>query len=141
MIVCSICGSTHVKCVAVVNPNTKEFIGFGYEAFLDGECNNCGNVALTDSEEVQTDIDKLWDEHLTRFGTTPKYVYCDIVRLDYEGTEHGYIRIGETKTPEPAGKVIAACCNLNELKALAVPNPDRKFTIIEVCAMLLSLYK
>ena len=37
-IVCSICGGTDIKCAAVIDPNTKQFLDFGYEAFLDGEC-------------------------------------------------------------------------------------------------------
>lgn len=34
-VVCSICGGTHITCAAIVDPNTKQFIDFGYEAWLD----------------------------------------------------------------------------------------------------------
>lgn len=55
MIVCSICGGTDIKCAAVVDPNTKKFIEFGYNTFSDGQCEDCGNVPLTDPDEVQSD--------------------------------------------------------------------------------------
>lgn len=55
-VVCCICGGTHITCAAIVDPNTKQFIDFGYEAWLDAQCDNCGNVNLTDPEKVQDEI-------------------------------------------------------------------------------------
>ena len=87
-IICSICGGTDVKCAAVIDPNTKQFIDFEYEAFLDGECSRCGNVALTDPDEVKTDMDKRWAEYVAQHHTAPNYARCDIVRHgDYDGCE------------------------------------------------------
>lgn len=135
-IVCSICGGTDVKCAAVVDPNTKEFLDFGYEAFLDGQCDVCGNVPLTDPDEVQADIEKLWAEHLAKHGKTPSYAYCEVVHLNHEGSERRFIRIGNQTQPEPTKKVFAYCDNLAALKALAVPNLEsgREFTVIGINA-------
>lgn len=133
-IVCSICGGTDVMCAAVVNPNTKEFLDFGYEAFLDGQCNVCGNVPLTDPNEVQADIEKLWAEHLAKHGQVPRYAYCGIVQLNNEGVERRFIRIGKQTQPEPTKKVFACCDNLAALKALAFPDlkSGREFTVIGI---------
>lgn len=141
MIVCSICGGKDVKCAAVVDPNTKKFIDFGYEAFLDGECVQCGNVVLTDPEEVKADIDKLWAEHLAKHDEVPHYAYCEIVELNYEGQQRRFIRIGKQVQPEPAGKVLTCCEDLEALKALTVPNLEsgREFTIVGIGAFTTKL--
>ena len=93
-IICSICGGTDVKCAAVIDPNTKQFLDFGYEAFLDGKCSRCGNVALTDPDEVKADMDKRWTEYMAQHHTAPNYARCDIVRHGaYDGCEGACIRI------------------------------------------------
>lgn len=137
MIVCSICGGTDVKCAAVVDPNTKEFLDFGYEAFLDGQCDVCGNVPLTDPDEVQVDIEKLWAEHLAKHGKAPRYAYCEIAKLNHEGSERRFIRIGNQTQPEPTKKIFVNCDDLTALKALAVPDLEsgREFTVIGIEAL------
>ena len=132
MIVCSICGGTHVKCAAVVNPNTKEFIEFGHEAFLDGECGQCGNVALTDPDEIKADIDKRWAEYKARNELRPNFALCQIVRTDnYDGYEQAYIRIGGPSEAVDKCNTVAACRDLEELKTLTEPDTERGFTLIE----------
>ena len=132
MVVCSICGGTHVRCAAVVDPITKEFIEFGYEAFLDGECSQCGNVTLTDPDEIKADIDKRWAEYIARNGSHPNYVLCEIVRTDnYDGYEQAYIRIGGPENVVGDADIIAVCCDLDELKNLTEPDPERGFTLVE----------
>ena len=79
-IVCSICGGTGIKCAAVIDPNTKQFLNFGYKAFLDGECSQCGNVALTDPDGVKAELDKRWTEYMAHHRVAPNYTCCDIVR-------------------------------------------------------------
>ena len=131
-IVCSICGGTDVKCAAVVDPNTKEFIEFGYEAFLDGECSQCGNVTLTDPNEIKADIDKRWTEYTTRNGSRPNFALCRIVRTDnYDGYEQARIRIGGSKNVVGDPDTIAVCRDLDELKILTDPDPERRFTLVE----------
>ncbi|WP_462354308.1 hypothetical protein [Alistipes timonensis] len=141
MIVCSLCGGTDVKCVVVVDPNTKEFIEFGYNAFSDGKCEYCGNVPLTDPGEVQADIDRLWAEHMDKHGEAPRYAYCCIARLNFEGAERRFIHIGESQYPEPLGKVFAACTDLQAFKALTVPDLEsgREFTVISIEAFSMKL--
>lgn len=129
---CSICGGTHVKCAAVVDPNTKEFIEFGHEAFLDGECGQCGNVVLTDPDEIKTDIDKRWAEYTVRNGSYPNFALCRIVRTDnYDGYEQARIRIGGPENVANGSDAIAVCRDLEELKILTEPDPEREFTLVE----------
>ena len=116
-IICSICGGTDVKCAAVIDPNTKQFLDFGYEAFLDGECSRCGNVALTDSDEVKTDMDKRWAEYMAQHHTAPNYARCDIVRHGaYDGCEGACIRIGGPENAVEKYRIVAVCRDLEELK-------------------------
>lgn len=132
MIVCSICGGTHVKCAAVIDPNTKEFVEFGYDAFSDGQCDDCGNVPLTDPDEVQADIDKMWAEYAARNGSHPNFALCQIVRTDsYDGYEQARIRIGGPENAANGPDAIAACRDLEELKTLTEPDPEREFTLVE----------
>lgn len=131
MVVCSICGGTHVRCAAVVDPNTKEFIEFGYEAFLDGECSQCGNVFLTDSEEVKADIDKRWAEYIARNGSRPNYALCAIIRTEFNRYEQAHIRIGGPENAAVKPETLVSCQNLSELKALADPDPKREFVLVE----------
>lgn len=131
-VVCSICGEAHVKCAAIVDPNTKKFLEFSDGAFLDGECENCHNVVLTDPEEVQTDISKRYREHLACEKSEPRFAYCQIVRTDnYDGCEGQYIRLDGGPVDENDDWLIASCNGIEELKAMAVPSGDRDFTLIE----------
>lgn len=140
-IICSICGGTDIMCAAVVDPNTKEFLDFGYEAFLDGICEQCGNVPLTDPDEVQADIEKLWAEHLAKYGQEPRYAYCGIVQLNNEGMERRFIRVGKQMQPEPSCKVFACCDNLACLKSFTVPGLEsgREFTVVSIEALTTKL--
>lgn len=132
MIVCSICGGTDVKCAAVIDPNTKQFIDFEYEAFLDGECSQCGNVALTDPDEVKAGMDKLWAEYMAQHHTAPNYARCDIVRHgDCDGCESACIRIGGLENAVEKHRIVAVCRDLEELKTLTVPDSDREFAVVE----------
>ena len=132
MIVCSICGGTAVKCAAVIDPNTKQLIDFEYEAFLDGECSQCGNVALTDPDEVKAGMDKLWAEYMAQHHTAPNYARCDIVRHGaFDGCESACIRIGGPENAVENHRIVAVCRDLEELKTLTVPDPEREFTVVE----------
>ena len=132
MVECSISGGTHVRCTAVDDTNTKEFIEFGYEAFLDGKCSQCGNVTLTDPDEIKADIDKRWAEYIARNGSHPNFVLCRIVRTDnYDGYEQAHIRIGGPENVVAQTKALAACRDLDELKTLTDPDPERGFTLVE----------
>lgn len=132
-IICSICGGTDIKCAAVIDPNTKQFLDFGYEAFLDGECSQCGNVALTDPDEVKADMDRLWAEYMAQHHTAPNYARCDIVRhSDYDGCEKAYIRVGGPSDVVEKYPVVAVCRDLEGLESLALPDPMREFTLMGI---------
>lgn len=128
---CSICGGTHVRCAAVVDPNTKEFIEFGYNALADGQCKNCGNAFLTDPEEVKADIDKRWTEYMARNDSYPNYAICAIIRTEFNGYEQTRIRIGGPENVANGPDAIAVCRELEELKPLTEPDPEREFTLVE----------
>lgn len=109
-IVCSICGGTGVKCTAVIDPNTRQFLEFTRNALSDGRCSQCGNVALTDPDEVKAGLDKLWTEYTARHRAAPNYTCCDIVRHgDYDGCEKAYIRIGGPSDVVEKYPVVAVC--------------------------------
>lgn len=132
-IICSICGGTHVKCAAVIDPNTKQFFEFGYDAWRDGECEECGNVTLTDPDEVKSGVNELWAKYMEHSPIAPNYVCCGIVRhLDNNGCESTYIRIGGPSETVEKYEVAAVCRDLEELKSLAVPDPEREFTVTEI---------
>lgn len=132
-IVCSICGGTGVKCTAVIDPNTRQFLEFTRNALSDGRCSQCGNVALTDPDEVKAGLDKLWTEYTARHRAAPNYTCCDIVRHgDYDGCEKAYIRIGGPSDVVEKYPVVAVCRDLEELKSLALPDPTREFTLMGI---------
>ncbi|KAB5254945.1 hypothetical protein F9968_19115, partial [Bacteroides stercoris] len=132
-IVCSICGGTGVKCTAVIDPNTGQFLEFTRNALSDGRCSQCGNVALTDPDEVKAGLDKLWTEYTARHRAAPNYTCCDIVRHgDYDGCEKAYIRIGGPSDVVEKYPVVAVCRDLEELKSLALPDPTREFTLMGI---------
>ena len=129
---CSICGGTHVRCAAVVDPNTKKFIEFGYSSLSDGQCEQCGNVALTDPDEIKADIGEQWAEYTARNGSHPNFALCRIVRTDnYDGYEQAYIRIGGPAEAVEICNTVTACRDLEELKILTEPDPEREFTLVE----------
>ena len=132
-ILCSICGGTQIRCAAVIDPNTKEFIEFGYSALSDGQCDDCGNVILTDPDQVKSNIDRIWTEYISTHRTVPNFVRCEVVRTgDYGGCEQAYIRIGGLENTGGGSNTVAECRDINALKALAVPDPDseRGFTLV-----------
>ena len=47
-IVCSICGGTGVKCTAVIDPNTRQFLEFTRNALSDGRCSQCVKFILNE---------------------------------------------------------------------------------------------
>ena len=131
-IVCSICGGTHVTCAAVVDPNTRVFVDFGYEAFLNGECRQCGNVVLTNPEGVIAGVGKMWADYVARHRITPNYALCNIVCMDKEDEyEKAYIRIGGPENVIEKHTVIAVCHDIEEFESLADPEPKRRFTVVE----------
>lgn len=130
-IICSICGGTHVTCAAIVGPNTRAFVDFGHEAFLDGMCEQYGNVVLTDPEELKADIGKMWADYIACHQIMTSYALCEIVRTDRDdGYEKAYIRIGGPENVIEKHKVITVCHNVEELKSLADPDPGRQFTVV-----------
>lgn len=129
-VVCSICGGTHITCAAIVDPNTRQFIDFGYEAWLDGQCDNCGNVILTDPEKVQDEIDCQYRLYKSKHPAEPRFVLVEYVDTsNYEGSQKGYVKLGN-KTSGDSSRIIAFCNNIEELNAMTVPSETREFTII-----------
>lgn len=129
-VVCSICGGTHITCAAIVDPNTRQFIDFGYEAWLDGQCDNCGNVILTDPEKVQDEIDCQYRLYKSKHPAEPRFVLVEYVDTsNYEGSQKGYVKLGN-KTSGDSSRIIAFCNSIEEFNAMTVPSETREFTII-----------
>lgn len=69
---------------------------------------------------------------MVRNDSHPNYVLCEIVRTDnYNGYEQAYIRIGGPENVVGDTDIIAVCRDLDELKALTVPDFSRGFTLVE----------
>lgn len=84
------------------------------------------------NKSYSVDIDKAWTDYVALHGKTPNYASCQIVRTtDHVEPEMHYIRIGDSENVIERYKVIAVCRDLDELKALAVPDPERDFTLTE----------
>lgn len=133
-VVCSICGGTHVSCAAVVNPNTKGFIEFGHEAFIDAQCEQCGFVALTDPDEAKADIDARLRDYYQHNTGEPRYALCEYVDTEnYEGSQQCLVQLFPGEIPEGRPGIIASCNGIDALKAFTVPDPkmERGFTIVE----------
>ena len=63
----------------------------------------------------------------------PNYTCCAIVRhSDYDGCEKAYIRIGGWSDVVEKYPAAAVCRDLEELKSLAIPDPEREFTVTEI---------
>lgn len=88
MKVCSICDGTQVSCAASVNPNTKEFIDFGYEAFKDGYCEKCGEVVLTDPDILWSSVDSILSEKWLEEngGIIDEKTFA--TKVEYNGYQH-----------------------------------------------------
>lgn len=130
-VICSICGGTHITCAAIVDPNTKQFINFGYEAWLDGQCDNCGNVTLTDPKQVQDEIDCQHRIFKSRHPTEPRFAVVEYINTsNYEESRKGYIKLKGGKTSANSSRIIASCNSIEELNAMTVPSENREFTII-----------
>lgn len=130
-VICSICGGTHITCAAIVDPNTKQFINFGYEAWLDSQCDNCGNVILTDPKEVQDNIDCQYRLFKSQHSTEPSFAVVEYVDAsNYEGSQKGYVKLVGGKDSGNSPKIIASCNSTEELNTMTVPSQEREFTII-----------
>ena len=75
-VVCSICGGARMTCTAVVDPNTEVFAEFGFEAFCDGPCADCGSVVLTDPDGVGREIGRRYTAFRAESGNAPCYALC-----------------------------------------------------------------
>ena len=131
-IVCSICGGTGVKCTAVIDPNTRQFLEFTRNALSDGRCSQCGNVALTDPDEVKAGLDKLGRN--IRRGivpppTTPAATLSGMVITT------GVKGVYPHRRPVRRGREVSGrgrVPRLEELKSLALPDPTREFTLMGI---------
>lgn len=116
--ICTKCGGTDVSCEAMINPNNKEFKHYTDESFLYGWCENCKTgVILTDTAEIQAEIQQKFDAFVKENGEGPHYVNCHIVWKD---TNDNYdVKIQLSNDTGEDDDIFFYCSSLNGLKSLA----------------------
>lgn len=117
-IICTKCGCTDVSCEAMINPNNKTFKNYTDESFLYGWCENCKTgTILSDTDEIQAEIQKKFDEFVKMNGKEPHYADCQIVWKDTDGSQDVKIQLsGDTDEDDD---MFFYCQSLNGLKSLA----------------------
>lgn len=119
-VVCTKCGSTNVSCEAIINPNTKEFKNYTDESFLYGWCDDCKTgVVITDTEEIQNEIDTKFSEFVNENHKDPAIANC---RIAWKDGEEGYdvkIQLSVNSNPDEDDDIFFYCHSLNDLKSLA----------------------
>lgn len=117
-VICTRCGGTDVSCEAMVNPNTKEFRNYTDESFLYGWCDSCKTgVILSDTDEIQVEIQKKFDVFVKENGKEPHYANCHIVWKD---TNDNYdVKIQLSNDTGEEDDIFFYCNSLNALKSLA----------------------
>lgn len=117
-VICTRCGCTDVSCEAMINPNNKEFKGYTDESFLYGWCENCKTGAiLSDTDEMQIEIQQKFDLFVKDNGKEPHYANCRIVWKDTNDYYDVKIQLsGDTGEDDD---MFFYCHSLNGLKSLA----------------------
>ena len=117
-VICTKCGCTNVSCEATINPNTKDFKDYTDEAFLYGWCENCKTgVILSDTDEIQVEMQKKFDVFVKENGEEPHYANCHIVWKD---TNDNYdVKIQLSNDTGEEDDIFFYCNSLNGLKSLA----------------------
>lgn len=117
-VICTKCGGTDISCEAMINPNTKEFQNYTDESFLYGWCENCKTgVIISDTDEIQDEIQKKFDEFVKKNGKEPHYANCQIVWKDTNDYYDVKIQLsGDTGEDDD---MFFYCNSLNGLKSLA----------------------
>lgn len=118
-VICTKCGCTNVACEAMINPNNKEFINYTDESFLYGWCENCNTgVILSDTDEIQAEIQQKYDTFVKENGKEPAYAVCDIVWKDNNDLESVKIQLSADSNPDEDDDFFFYCNGLNDLKSL-----------------------
>jgi hypothetical protein len=117
-VICTRCGGTDVSCEATINPNTKEFKDYTDESFLYGWCESCKTgVIISDTDEIQVEMQKKFDEFVKNNSNEPHYANCEIVWKDTDGSQEVKIQLsGDTGEDDD---MFFYCQSLNGLKSLA----------------------
>lgn len=128
---CTCCGGTDVTCEARINPNTNQFIDFTEDSFLEGQCEKCGEVILTDAQQLKSEIQKKYDQFILEKGRKPDYLQCEVVYTD-EGKVQAnvLIRINQVVDKEIDEQFMFNCDNLEEL--ISYCDPCKEFFVITV---------
>ena len=72
-VICIRCGSTSVRCTAMINPNTKEIKDLTSEAYLYGYCSDCDDpVLLSDVDEITTRMKQEYNNFIVTNKKEPK---------------------------------------------------------------------
>lgn len=117
-VICTKCGCTDVSCEAMINPNNKEFRSYTDESFLYGWCENCKTgVILSDTDEIQVEIQRKFDAFVKENSKEPHYANCHIVWKDTN--DHYNVKIQLSGDTGEDDDIFFYCHSLNGLKSLA----------------------
>lgn len=117
-VICTKCGCTNVACEAMINPNNKEFINYTDESFLYGWCESCNTgVILSDTDEIQVEIQQEFDTFVKENGKEPHYASCEIVWKDTN--DYYDVKIQLSNDTGEDDDIFFYCSSLNGLKSLA----------------------
>lgn len=117
-IICTKCGCTDVSCEAMINPNNKAFKNYTDESFLYGWCENCKmGVILSNTDEMQVEIQHKFDAFVNENGKEPHYAKCHIVWKDTN--DHYDVKIQLSGDTDEDDDMFFYCQSLNGLKSLA----------------------
>lgn len=118
-VICTKCGSTNVRCEAMINPNTKELHHYTDEAFDYGWCDKCGfGSVLTDTDAVKAEIDRQYQEYLAENKVEPKYAICVVVWKSDGDSELANIQLSSDHNPDEDDDMLFYCNGIPGLKSL-----------------------
>lgn len=119
-VICTRCGSTDVRCKAVVNPNKKGELKFPDNAFLTGWCETCrSRSVLTDTEGTKKDIWDKFAEFVKANGKEPHYAVCTIAWKDSDNCEDVKIQLSTDYDKSEDDGMLFYCSGIEEFKSLA----------------------
>lgn len=118
--ICPHCFSPSVSCQAYVNPNNHQVDQYAKDAFLNGQCYNCGRTGeLLRVELNQQTIGNKYEEYLRRRKEEPRYALCLIVYTDIRIQEECVkIKLSSCFDEENDTGTFYFCNGLADLKSL-----------------------
>lgn len=117
--ICPHCFSASVSCQAYVNPNNLQVDQYAKDAFLNGQCYNCGRTGeLLRVQLNQQTIGNKYEEYLRCRNEEPRYALCQIVYTDKRNYEECVKIKLSSGIDQNDGDTFYFCNGLADLKSL-----------------------